>query len=99
LPCSGPAPEAVFAVKDEKPSTFSKVQILIPSTGGWVKDFELPAADDSPAGTVRSLGKFTTQNALMIKSPYQEFAFPETTAKYVKLKILGNQGGAVAPAL
>jgi hypothetical protein len=34
----------------------------------------------------------------MIKSPYQECAFPKTTAKYVKLKILGNhRGGCPGP--
>ena len=90
LPLSGPAAEAALAFEDGKSSTFSKVPILIASPGGWLKDFELLAADDSPAGTFRSLGKLTTQNGSMIKSPYQEFAFRKTLAKYVKRKIQGN---------
>ncbi len=80
--------DVVYAFKDEKPATFSKFSILIPYTGKFVKDFELMAADDSPTGTYRSLGTFTTQNMRMLKTPYQEFSFPETTARYLKLRIL-----------
>jgi outer membrane protein OmpA-like peptidoglycan-associated protein len=96
--CNGmtEAPEAVFAFKDEKPAAFDKFAMLIPSEGPWVKDFELLAADDAPAGTFRSLGKFTTYDALFFKSPYQVFGFPTTTAKYLKLKVLSSHGGCPA---
>ena len=93
-PCGGGWPvQAIFAFKDEKPATFSRFDILIPSTGNWIKDFELLAASDSPTGTYRSLGKFTTLDALIIKSPYQSFTFPQTTAKYLKLSLISTHGG------
>lgn len=91
--CSALPTEAVFAFKDEKPATFSKFEILIPHSGQWVKDFELLAADDSPGGSYRSLGKFTTQNLRLIKTPYQPFSFPATTARYLKLRILSAYTG------
>ena len=56
-------------------------------------DFELLAADDAPTGPFRSLGHFTTQTVRLIKSPYQEFSFTETTAKYLKVKILSDHAG------
>jgi hypothetical protein len=89
----GAGDEAIYAFKDERPATFSKFSILIPATsGGNIHEFELLAADDAPTGDFRSLGKFTTQNLRLIKSPYQEFTFPETTAKYLKIKILSAYG-------
>jgi hypothetical protein len=93
-PCGGGWPvQAIFAFRDEKPATFSRFDILIPSTGNWVRDFELLAASDSATGTYRSLGKFTTLDALIIKSPYQSFTFPQTTAKYLKLSLINSHGG------
>ena len=66
--------------------------MLIPGRNlRWVKDFELLVADDL-SGPYRSLGRFTTQNIRMIRNPYQEFALPETTAKYLKFKPLSNHG-------
>lgn len=93
-PCGGGWPvEIVFAFKNQQPATFSRFDILIPGTGNYIKDFELLAATDSPTGTYRSLGKFTTANMLMIKSPYQAFTFAPTTAKYVKLRLISTSGG------
>jgi hypothetical protein len=89
----GGGDEAVFSFKDGKAATFSKFSILIAATsGGNVKDFELLAAD-TPTGAFRSLGRFATQNVRLIKTPYQEFTFPETTAKYLKVKVLSTHGG------
>jgi hypothetical protein len=89
----GQGQEAIFGFKGEKPATFSKFTILINAMSYEnIKDFELFAGDESPAGAFRSLGKFTTQNVKLLKTPYQEFAFPETTAKYFKIKILSNYG-------
>jgi hypothetical protein len=93
ISCAALPAEGVFAFKDEAPATFSQFQILIPGQGQWVKDFELLAADDSPVGTFRSLGKFTAQNMKMIKSPYQEFTFPAATARYFKLRVLTTYPG------
>jgi hypothetical protein len=80
--------EAVFSFKGGQAATFSRFEILIPYTGKFVRDFELLAADDSAGGTYRSLGKFTTQNILLSKTPYQPFPFAETTAKFFKLRVL-----------
>ena len=91
--CGGLPAEAVFAFKDEKVATFDTFEILIPATGKWVKDFELLAADDSPTGTYRSLGQFTTANMRMLQTPYQPFKFPETTAKYFKLRVTSAYAG------
>lgn len=90
-----PGEEAVYAFKDEKPASFAKFSILVDSSdGGNVKDLELLVGDESPVGGFRSIGKFTAQNLRLIKSPYQEFTFPETTAKYFKIKVLSNYGGS-----
>src|ERR1700687_5149911 len=97
--CGGVPFDLMYAFKDEKPATFSKFEMLIPSSGQWVQDFELLAADDSPSGTYRSLGKFTVQNMRMIKSPYQEFPFAETTAKYLKVRILSGVHGDCSNAM
>jgi hypothetical protein len=88
-----PGEEAVYAFKDEKPATFAKFSILVDSSyGGNVKELEIFVSDESPVGSFRSIGKFTAQNLRVIKSPYQEFTFPETTAKYLKIKVLSNYG-------
>jgi hypothetical protein len=86
---------AVYAFKDEKPTTFSSFSLLIyASDSRNIKQFELLVADDSPTGEFRSLGKFTTVNARMVKTPYQVFAFPQTTARYIKIRVLSNYGGS-----
>jgi hypothetical protein len=85
--------EAVYAFKDEQPATFDRFATLVPdATGKNLKEFELLAGDESPTGTFRSIGKFTVQNAKMLKSPYQEFKFEPVTAKYLKIKVLSNYG-------
>jgi hypothetical protein len=85
-------PELIFAFRGEKPATFSAFAVLIAGANArWVKDFELLVADDV-SGPYRSLGKFTTQNIRMIQNPYQEFKFPETTAKYLKFRPLSTHG-------
>jgi Sad1 / UNC-like C-terminal len=86
--------EAVYAFKDEKPATFSSLSLLIYGADDRnIRQFELFAADDSPTGEFRSLGKFTTVNARMVKTFYQVFPFPQTTARYFKIRILSNYGG------
>ena len=88
--------EAIFAFKDERPATFDKFAMLVPHTStGNVKTFEI-LAGDSPGGEFRSLGQFTTQNIRLVKTPYQEFALPETTAKYLKVKLIDTHGDAYA---
>ncbi len=91
--CAGSPIDAIFSFRNGQPAKFSKFQILIPRTGEWVQDFELLAGDDGPTGKFRSLGKFTAANMLLVKSPYQEFTFPETTAKFFKFRILSGDHG------
>jgi Mg-chelatase subunit ChlD len=89
--------EGVYAFKDEQPATFDKFATLVPNTSDSnLKEFELLVADDSPTGTFRSIGKFTVQNAKLMKSPYQEFKFEPVTAKYLKIKLLSNYGGGLS---
>ncbi len=84
--------EAIYAFKDEKPATFSKFSLLITGADpSNIKEFELLVADDWH-GEFQSLGKFATLNALVVKTPYQEFTFPPTKARYLKIRILANWG-------
>ena len=78
-----------------KTALISRVAWLIRSTSrGNVKDFELLVSNDGPDSGFKSVGKFTTQNILLVKTPYQEFTFEPTQAQYVKWKCLSNFGGS-----
>ncbi|MGE0152909.1 MAG: VWA domain-containing protein [Reyranellaceae bacterium] len=84
--------ELIYAFKDEKPAEITAVRILIPSAYGRnVKRFEVLAGDDI-SGEFRSLGLFQTQNLRLQRTPYQEFALPPTTARYVKFRLLDTHG-------
>jgi hypothetical protein len=78
---------AIYAFRDERPAIFDTFAVLIPGKGNNMKDFELLAGNDSPTGNFESLGTFTTANAKLMKSPYQEFKFPPVTAKYLKVQL------------
>jgi hypothetical protein len=83
--------EAVYAFKDEKPAKFSKFSVLITGESGTnPKQIELLVANDSPTGTFRSVSTLNIYNAKLVKSPYQEVSFSETTAKYVKIRMLAT---------
>jgi tetratricopeptide (TPR) repeat protein len=76
-----------------KTALLSKVAWLIPSTHPRnVKEFELLVSNESPTSGFKSVGKFTTQNILLVKTPYQEFTFDPARARYVKWKCLSNFG-------
>jgi hypothetical protein len=86
-----PDEEGVFGFKDGKAATFDTFAIFIGGANpANVKEFELLVGDDSPTGTFRSIGTFTTQNLKLMKSPYQEFKFDPVTAKYLKVKLLSD---------
>ena len=86
--------ELVFGFK-EKTALISKVSWLIPATqADNVKDFEILVSNESPTSGFKSVGKFTTQNILLVKTPYQEFSFEPAKARYVKWKCLSNFGHA-----
>jgi hypothetical protein len=81
--------EAVYAFKDERPAVFSKFSILIAAESEHnPKQIEVLVGDDSPTGMFRSVGILNTVNAKIVKSPYQELSFSETTARFIKIKIL-----------
>ena len=70
--------------------------MLIPKSGRNPKEFELLAGNDSPVGPFRSIGRFHTQNVKFIKTGgWQEFTFPQVTAKYLKVKLLSNHEDVV----
>jgi len=80
--------EAVYAFKNDRPATFDTFRMLITETRSWnIKTFELLAATDAPDGPFTSLGTFETQNVRRFPSPWQEFTFPPTRAKYLKVVV------------
>jgi len=93
------AGEGVWGFKDGKPATFDRFEMLIPAADPYnVRQFELLAGDDSPTGPFRSIGVFTTQNVKLMQSPYQVFAFPAVTAKYLKVALQQDWGGGYIAA-
>jgi hypothetical protein len=93
------AGEGVWGFKDGKSATFDRFEMLIPATDQYnVQQFELLAGDDGPTGQFRSIGVFTTQNTKLMQSPYQVFAFPPVTAKYLKVALQKDWGGGYIAA-
>jgi hypothetical protein len=88
---SGPEAEAVYAFKDRKPATFGKFAVLIKGADSFnPKEIEILAGNDWPNGTFRPLAKCTVMNQLMLEARYQQCVFPETTAKYVKIRLVSS---------
>ena len=88
--------EAIFAFKDDKPATITSFSVLVPSTSKYnLKDFELATANDL-SGPFKSIGKFTTKNIRLFRTPYQEFKFQPVAAKYLRFKTLTRHDGAAA---
>jgi hypothetical protein len=93
------AGEGVWGFKDGKPATFDRFEMLIPGTDHYnVKEFELFAGDESPTGSFRSIGSFTTQDIKFMQAPYQAFTFPPVTAKYLKVALKTDWGGGYIAA-
>jgi hypothetical protein len=85
--------DAVYAFRDERLATFWAFSILVSAANDRLpKEIELLVSDDLPPGTFRSIGKVTVTNALKVKELYQRFPLDETTARYVKIKILSIFG-------
>ena len=85
--------DATFGFKDGRAATFDTVSALIPSRNDRnVRQFELLAGNDGPLGQFRSVGMFTTQNILIMKSPFQAFTFAPITAKAVKIRPISTHG-------
>lgn len=83
----------VYAFRNRQTATFDTFRIFIGRTGATnVKAFELLAGDESPNGPFRAVGRFQTENARYAGDPYQEFHFPSTTAKFLKVRVLSSWG-------
>ncbi|MDQ3195917.1 MAG: TIR domain-containing protein [Pseudomonadota bacterium] len=86
--------ESVFAFHDEQAAVFDTFAVLIPGTSGYhIKEFELLASNDNPTGRFDPIGKFTTQNIKLFKTPFQEFRFSPVKARYLKMKLLSRHDG------
>ncbi len=87
---------AVYTFKDEQAAIFDTFRVLIHGTTDTnLKEFELLAGNDSPSGEFKPIGKFQTQNLLLLKDPFQEFKFQPVKAKYLKVRILSSYGHAI----
>lgn len=87
----------VFAFKDEQPARFDTIALFIPGAAGAnVREFEIFAGSDTPTGSFRSLGRYSTQNLRVMSDPWQRFSFTPVTAKYLKLQgLVSHDGSAV----
>jgi hypothetical protein len=86
---------AVYAFKHEQLATFHTFAICIPGEDDSnLKDFELLVSNNSWTGPFRSIGKFQAQNAGSPETPYQQFSFPEVTARYLKIQLGTNYGNS-----
>jgi hypothetical protein len=91
--------EGVFGFKDGQAATFDRFEMLIPETSEYnVKEFELSAGNNGPAGSFQPIGTFTTQNIKFMQAPYQAFSFPPVTAKYLKVTFKSDWGGGYIAA-
>ena len=85
--------EGVFAFREGRAGSFDTIAVYIP--GGDTRhprEIEVLAGDQGPAGAFNSLGVITIADGKM-RDGWQEFKLPQTTARFVKLKILSNHGG------
>jgi tetratricopeptide (TPR) repeat protein len=87
--------EAVYGFRQDRPATFSRFAILIKEASQYnPKEIEILAANELQSEAFRSLRRCTIENALIVGVPYQECDFPETTAKYVKIRLVSGYGSS-----
>jgi hypothetical protein len=85
--------EAVFGFRGGGAASFDSFALYVPNSDTRnLKEIELFAGDEGPAGTFRSLGVMTVANG-MVRDGWQEFKLPTTTARFFKVKLLSNYGG------
>ena len=85
--------EGTYGFKDGRAATFDTIAVLIPGRSTKnVRQFELLAGNDGPLGAFRPVGVFTTENILMVKTPFQAFSFAPVTARVVKIRPLSTHG-------
>ncbi|MEO1259786.1 MAG: hypothetical protein AAFZ15_13420 [Bacteroidota bacterium] len=85
--------EAVYGFLDERPASFDMFSTLIKNTDRHnLKDFVLLYGNDSPTGNFTVIDTFRTENKRLNRTPYQEFSFKKTTAKYFKIRPISSYG-------
>jgi GPH family glycoside/pentoside/hexuronide:cation symporter len=72
-----------FSFKDGQPATFDTFKVR-----GDVTEVELLTGDDSPTRNFHSLGTFKAHNA--DPATPEQWSFPPVTAKYLKIRIAGE---------
>ena len=86
--------EITYGFFEERKATVDLFTTLITQASNYnVKEFELFYGNDSPDGNFTSLGIFKADNQHLGRTPYQEFKFKKTTAKYFRFKLLSVAGG------
>lgn len=96
-----PGQEAVFAFKDEKAATISKLALPIFETNNDnIGSFDVFASPDSAMEGFTKVGTYTPKNMKMFQSVYQEFDVnPPVKAKYIKIVLGKGAGGGKASKL
>jgi hypothetical protein len=83
--------EAIFPLRG--PAIINTFAVLIKEQGDQnPKDIAF-SAGDSASGEFRLIQQCAFENILKLNMPYQECTFPETPARYIKIKLLSNFGG------
>lgn len=84
--------EAVYAFRGGNVAKFSEFAVYLPSASpANPKEIELFAGDESPTGPFRHLALITVANG-KLRDGWQQFKFPETSAKYFRALIRSNHG-------
>ena len=85
----------IWSFKDGRSATFDRIGVLIEKDDKYnVKEFEV-LAGDTLTGDYKSLGEFSAADHKVMPDGWQVFTFPETTAKFVKVKFISGQNGYV----
>lgn len=90
---------AVLALAGDKASTFDTVAIYVDEVfaPGGVKDLAIFTSSASPEGPFVKAAQITVPNHYQPHIPFQQFHFPPTQARFVKLQVLSSHaGGATA---
>lgn len=86
--------EGVYAFRGENPATFDSFGVLIQEAGGGnPKEIEILAGDEGPTGQFRSVATCAFENVHLTQAPFQTCTFAPVTARYVKVRLVSNQGG------
>jgi len=90
--------EGTYGFKDGRKSTFDMFCMLINETSDYnVRRFQLLYSNDNDYinGKFDSIATFTTVNAKIFSTPYQQFKFPKVTARYFRVRILSAWNGSL----